>query len=234
MTAEKPRRVNISISDSVSKDLAEIVNKWRANDGNRADVIRRALSIMSHVQGNPRTINNPTLSESFETEILREERNSLGNRLVNLRNIPDGNSAKAPRTKTPRPRKVFISYAREDVIIARTVYQQLRRRGHMPWMDQYSLLKGADWQFAIKSAIRTSEFFAAIISRESVQKTGFVQIEVHDAAQEQLKRPEGSIYFIPIKIDDCPLPTFASRFNYLDLRTPKPYRALFDAIESAA
>jgi len=137
-------------------------------------------------------------------------------------------------TRQPvKARRVFISYAREDLAVAKTLYRKLKERGHDPWMDEHSLRKGADWQLEIKSAIENCEFFVAIISKQSVQKTGFVQIEVHNAAQEQLKRPPGVIYFIPVKIDDCKLPEFAARFNYLDLvKTPHPYKALYQSIET--
>lgn len=221
----------------IKSDLEAMLDKLRGDNETRSDVVRRALNIMLALEGSPRFNGNPSLDEKFEREILSTERSSFGRRLYAVSRPLDAPFAvvvpSEMRRRAVKSRRVFISYAREDVKVARNLYRKLKARGHDPWMDERSLRKGADWQLEIKSAISSCEFFLAIISKRSVQKTGFVQIEVHNAAQEQLKRPEGVIYFIPVKIDDCQLPAFASRFNYLDLtKTPRPYKTLFDTIES--
>ena len=239
--SDRPTRITLEIS----RDLEAMVDRLRADTeaSSRSDVIRRALSIMTQVQADARNNASERLGSSFEREIFRSEREEIGKRLYPIPEISDEErerrrryyklqrSSRASARAGIRPRNVFISYAREDLLTAKTLYHKLRQRGHEPWLDTYSLKKGADWQLVIKNAIRDCEFFVALCSSRSVKKTGFVQIEVHDAAQQQLLRPEGVIYFIPIKIDDCELPSFANKFNYIDLSQPHPYKSLFDTIE---
>lgn len=55
--------------------------------------------------------------------------------------------------------KIFISYAREDALIADRLYEDLKRSGINPWMDRTDILAGERWETAIKSAIEKSKFF---------------------------------------------------------------------------
>jgi hypothetical protein len=228
------RRLTLDISGDLESILEKLGDTTRQS---KADVIRSALSIMMHLTGDPRQGPRNVLNEAFEREIFREERESLGKRLVGLQSLDIVSVSKLDTVKHPDTRKmgrrVFISYAREDNRKASHLYRKLQHRGHHPWMDHHQLKKGADWQVAVKKAISDAEFFVAILSKQSVRKVGFVQVEVHNAAQEQLKRPDGIIYFIPFKIDECELPEFAKKFNYIDAtRESFPYKALFDTIES--
>ena len=64
-------------------------------------------------------------------------------------------------------KKVFISYAREDIEVARKLYHDLKDAGVVPWMDKVDLLIGQDWKFEIKQAIKDSSYFLALLSSNS-------------------------------------------------------------------
>lgn len=223
----------LRISVDISKDLESMIDRLRGSRETTDDVLRSALNIYSRALGNPRLGSSESLSQTFEGLILREERENLSNRLLLVRPENANKPSTDQKVRAVLPRRVFISYAREDAHVAKRVFHKLKRRGHVPWIDAYSLQKGADWRFEIKKAIGECAFFVAVISKNSVRKTGFVQVEVHVAAQEQRRRPTGVIYFIPLKVDDCAMPSFASEFNYVDLRKDRfPYRSLFQTIEA--
>ncbi|MCP4106797.1 MAG: toll/interleukin-1 receptor domain-containing protein [Desulfobacteraceae bacterium] len=61
-------------------------------------------------------------------------------------------------------KKVFISYAREDIEIAERLYSNLKDAGLEPWMDKEDLLPGQEWDMTITKAIRESRFFVAVLS----------------------------------------------------------------------
>jgi hypothetical protein len=71
-------------------------------------------------------------------------------------------------------RKVFISYAREDIEKALQLYHDLKDAGLIPWMDEEDLLPGQNWQTVIKREIRDSRYFIAVLSSASLSKTGFM------------------------------------------------------------
>ena len=96
---------------------------------------------------------------------------------------------------------VFISYAREDEEVAKRLYQDLEGLGADPWLDKKKLFGGQGWRGAIKQAIRGSSHFIAVISRNSVQKRGYVQGEIHEALEMLKEIPPDEIYLIPVRLD---------------------------------
>src|SRR5467141_601932 len=85
--------------------------------------------------------------------------------------------------------QVFLSYARPDQATVTCLYERLEKDGFMPWMDVKSLLPGQKWRLAIQRAIKVSQFFVICISRNSVNRRGFLQREIRlglDALDEML------------------------------------------------
>ena len=113
--------------------------------------------------------------------------------------------------------KVFISYAREDEKTARRLYADLKRVGIDPWLDVHDLLPGTEWRFAVKKAIRESRFFIALLSSCSISKIGFVQNEFKEALDVLDSFPEGEIFIIPIRLDNCTVPVRFAKLNWVDL-----------------
>jgi TIR domain len=99
--------------------------------------------------------------------------------------------------------KIFISYAREDAEIARRIYRDLSALGAQPWLDTKSLLPGQQWSQEIGKAIRESDFFIALLSNTALGKRGYVQKEFREAFSVLEEIPEGDIYVLPVRLDDC-------------------------------
>lgn len=115
-------------------------------------------------------------------------------------------------------KKVFISYAREDVKAARKLYRALKAApGVEPWFDEVSLSPGMKWEPAIRKAIRESAFFLALLSKRSATKRGYVQKERKDALDVLDEFPEDQIFFIPVRLEECDLPSERLRgIQYVD------------------
>ena len=75
----------------------------------------------------------------------------------------------------------FISYAREDRELALRLCNDLRAAGAQPWLDINELLPGQEWQTAIAAAIKEATHIIAVLSSNSVNKTGYVQKELRHA-----------------------------------------------------
>jgi len=103
--------------------------------------------------------------------------------------------------------KVFISYAHEDQSSANRLYTELKAvSGIEPWFDKESLGPGMRWKPAIRKNIRESDFFIALLSTKSGSRRGFVHTELNAALEVVKEFPEGQIYLIPIRLDDCQMP----------------------------
>jgi hypothetical protein len=130
------------------------------------------------------------------------------------------------------PPLVFLCYAREDYGKVYELYQQLKNRGFSPWMDKKDLLPGQDWEYEIQKTIQHADFFVVCISQFSATKRGFVQKEVRFALDALGEIPAGQIYFIPLRIEDCEIPDFLRKLQWVDYFEPDGFDLLCRAIES--
>lgn len=114
--------------------------------------------------------------------------------------------------------RIFISYAKEDHDIAERLYNDLKADQLMPWIDIYELLPGQNWEIEIESVISQCSYFMLLLSKNSVTKEGHIQKEIRLALDRALKIPDGRIFIIPIRIEECE-PHFKElkKFHYVDL-----------------
>lgn len=102
--------------------------------------------------------------------------------------------------------KIFLAHAREDKEQVRRLYFDLKARGLNPWLDEIDLIPGTIWTEEIPRAIRQAAVFLACLSSRSVDKTGYFQNEFRLALAAFSERPPGSIYLIPVRLDNCEVP----------------------------
>ncbi len=100
-------------------------------------------------------------------------------------------------------KKVFISYAREDIEKALNLYHDLKDAGLIPWIDDEDLLPGQNWKTIIQREIRESRYFIAVLSKASLDKRGFVQKELKMALDIRDEFPDDKVFLIPVRLDDC-------------------------------
>ncbi|PID73408.1 MAG: hypothetical protein CSB33_04020 [Desulfobacterales bacterium] len=113
-----------------------------------------------------------------------------------------GSIQKAPLMTKPRE-KIFISYAHEDVEMARRIYTDLKAKGFQVWMDKMDLIPGQAWPREIRRNIKNSRCFLALLSSVSLSKTGFVQRELKTALEVYEEVPPDEIFLLPARLDQC-------------------------------
>ena len=114
--------------------------------------------------------------------------------------------------------KVFISYAHENADVASRLFHDLKAASIEPWLDKECLLPGQRWSDAITEAIQTSDYFLALFSSASVSKRGYVQKELKEALAVLDEIPAGSIYVLPVRLDECEIPDKKFReYQWVDL-----------------
>jgi len=110
---------------------------------------------------------------------------------------------------SPTDRKkllVFLSHASQDKPKVRELCVRLRKDGFDPWLDEERLLPGMNWDMEIEKALRASDALLLCFSELSVAKEGYIQREFKRAKRYQEEKPEGTIYLIPVRLDQCELP----------------------------
>jgi hypothetical protein len=96
--------------------------------------------------------------------------------------------------------RIFLAQAREDKLLVRGLYADLKARDLDPWLDEVDLMPGQIWKEEIPKAIRQAGVFLACLSSQSVGKVGYVQNEFRQALAGFGERPPGSIYLIPVRL----------------------------------
>lgn len=100
--------------------------------------------------------------------------------------------------------QVFISYAREDRSSAQKLFLSLKQIPDVePWWDIDKLLPGTRWQDAIMKAIEESNFIILLLSKNSINKKGFVQREIEESLNQYSRYPPGRIFLIPARLEEC-------------------------------
>lgn len=99
--------------------------------------------------------------------------------------------------------QVVISYAKEDFQMAERIAMDLRAAGINPWLDAEKLIPGQNWKNEITKAIKESRYFLAIISSNSISKTGYVQKELKIAFEIADRFSPSDIFIIPVRLDEC-------------------------------
>ena len=118
---------------------------------------------------------------------------------------------------TIRQLRVFLCHASQDKSIVRELQQQLADEGWIdPWLDEKKLHPGEDWRVSIEEAVESSDLVVICLSNNSVDKEGFVQKELRYAREIALEKPEGTIFLIPLRLEDCDVPRGLRFFQWAD------------------
>lgn len=127
---------------------------------------------------------------------------------------------------------VFISHASEDNSAAKRLTKRLKDNGFALWLDLERLLPGQDWNLEIEKAMRESEAILLCFSKESVAKESYIQKEYKRAMRIQEEKPEGTIFVIPVRLDECELPFYLRDIQWVDY--PDDYDRLVAALNQRA
>jgi len=114
--------------------------------------------------------------------------------------------------------RLFISYAHQDLGTAKRIYRDLSNVGHKPWLDKYDLKPGEDWKAGIAREISRCHFFLALLTRHSLTKRGYVQMELRTALETLQLYPSPKRYLIPIRLEECyPADDRLAALHWVDL-----------------
>lgn len=130
--------------------------------------------------------------------------------------------------------RIFICHANEDKKHALEIYYKLKEFGYSPWLDKMDLLPGQDWDKEIRKALKLSRFVLILFSNNSTTKRGYVQREFKLALNTLEEIPEGDIFIIPIKLDNCNIPNSFERIHFINLYEEDSFEKIKKAIVSQA
>ena len=147
-----------------------------------------------------------------------------------------GNSSGNTSSSNSHIRKlsVFLCHSSNDKEMVRTIYYRLINDGIDPWLDEEKILPGQDWQQEINKAVKTTDVVIVCLSGNSISKRGFVQKEIKYALDIAEEQPDGTIFLIPLKLEECDVPERLQRWQWVNYFDVRGYNRLKLALEERA
>jgi RNA polymerase sigma factor (TIGR02999 family) len=131
---------------------------------------------------------------------------------------------------TPRKLRVFLCHSKGDKPLIRPLYTRLRADEIDAWLDEEELVPGQDWELEILRAVRAADIVVVCLSERSVTKTGFIQKEIKLALDVADMQPEGTIFIVPVRLEECDVPERLQRWQWVNLFEEQGYARLVRAM----
>jgi len=116
-----------------------------------------------------------------------------------------------------RPLRVFLCHSSNDKPAVRELYQKLRAESWIePWLDEEELYPGQDWNLEIEKAVEAADAIIVCLSKGSITKEGYVQRELRIVLDYADYKPEGTLYLMPVRLEECDPPHHLRPWQYAD------------------
>lgn len=137
-----------------------------------------------------------------------------------------------------RKLKVFLSHAPNDEAAARELSLQLTAEGWIDvWLAEENVAVGENPSQEIEKAVNISEIAIICVSKSSTTQQGSVQRELRLVLEMAQHIPEGIIYIVPLKFEECEPPFLLRhlRFaDYFEQEREKGYQRLLISLRKRA
>jgi len=122
--------------------------------------------------------------------------------------------------------QIFLTYAHRDKKAVLKLHDWLIRNRIKVWLDEQELLPGQNWQYEIRQAILRSDIVMVCLSRQFNKQGGFRHEELKIVLEKAGSIPEGEIFLIPVRLEECRVLEPLSRWQYVDLFEADGYKRL--------
>ena len=161
-----------------------------------------------------------------------------GDRIIATTLTLSPQTATSPKVSPPEPASIplqaFLCHSSGDKQPVRDLYRKLTSDGFVPWLDEENLLPGQVWEAEITKAVRSSHVVIVCLSKASTTKAGYVQKEIKVALDVADEQPEGTIFIIPLRLEECTVPDRLKKWQWVDLFNQKGYQKLVVALKTRA
>jgi DNA-binding response OmpR family regulator len=125
--------------------------------------------------------------------------------------------------------RVFFSYVRADQERVLDYYWHITKLGFLPWIDEINLSAGR-WEPQILKAIEGADKFIFFLSRNSSNREGKMRAEINKALRVQEEKLRGSVFIIPVRLEECEIEEDIAEFEVVDLFKPGGFEKLVAAL----
>jgi toxoflavin biosynthesis protein ToxD len=118
---------------------------------------------------------------------------------------------------TTRKLNVFLCHASQDKPAVRKLYASLLKESWIePWLGEEKLLSGMNGDMEIQKALSNTDLIIVCLSSESVSEEGYTQRKFKRVLSYAEEKPEGTIYFVVLRLNDCTPPIKFQQWQWVD------------------
>lgn len=122
-----------------------------------------------------------------------------------------------PSESTNSKLSPFLCYAKENSAGVREFRERLRAESWVdPWFDEEDILPGQMWEGSVTDAVHNSHAVIIFLSSIAIRTEGFFHKELKLALDAAAEKPDGTIFIIPIRLDECEVPERLRPYQYVD------------------
>ena len=122
-----------------------------------------------------------------------------------------------PSESTNSKLSPFLCYAKENSTGVREFRERLRAESWVdPWFDEEDILPGQMWEGSVTEAVHNSHAVIIFLSSIAIRTEGFFHKELKLALDAAAEKPDGTIFIIPIRLDECEVPERLRPYQYVD------------------
>jgi hypothetical protein len=162
--------------------------------------------------------------------LLEEHTNSTQTQLQTPPHSSSNQAGATPQTGPANKLRLFLCHSGSALDKVQRLYERLKGDGYQPWLAEEDLLPGQDWKREIPRAVKRSEAVLICLSKDFAGKAGHFQKETRlalDTAQEQ---PEGTIFVIPVRLEESDIPESLQDLTSVNLFEANGYSRLLKAL----
>jgi hypothetical protein len=112
---------------------------------------------------------------------------------------------------------IILCHAYEDKKVVRRVYDALQESGFEVWIDSESVFGEQAWEPDMADWLGQAACMLVFLSKNSVRKIGSTHHEFGQLIDTWKDMPAGTVYTIPVRINDCQIPDLLSSLHHIDL-----------------
>jgi len=128
--------------------------------------------------------------------------------------------------------RIFLCYSSIDKEKSREIHNRLAALGYDVWRDEEKLVAGQPWHLEIERAIEEADIVIVCLSQASTSREGYIQREIKYARDVAMMKPEGIIYLIPARLEECLVPNSLSNYQWVDLSDDHGWNLLLKSIRT--
>jgi hypothetical protein len=143
-------------------------------------------------------------------------------------------SSRSTRSTSKRPLKAFLCHSKRDKAAVRRLNAKLSKDSVKTWFDEKDLLPGQDWTLMIQVAVQDCDVVLICLSRAAIDNRGYIHKEIQLALDIAQLQPEGSIFIVPVRLEECDIPQRLQKYHWSNLFQRGGYAKLLSSLKERA